>query len=303
MIFPKIVTIIINWRQPETTMECVHSLQAMDGPRPDILVIDNGSGDHSIPFLQKNLSPNQLLSLPQNNGFAGGANIGMRYALDNGYDFALLINNDAFPASSMLIKLLAEVKPDIGLLSPKILYEASPELIWFAGGQQDAKLLELRDRSQGEPDGPKWAASRDVDYLLGACLLVNLQVAASVGLFDEHYFMYYEDLDWSIRLRQAGYRLRMVGDAVLYHRVAVSSGGEDSPNRRRYLAQSSVYFFWQHRRGGSPIAILLFRLGSALRTITRLLLQGKWDTAVAYVQGLYSGLRLVNQCKKEEKIA
>ncbi len=214
-----------------------------------------------------------------------------RRALDGGYDYALLINNDAFAAPNMLDRLLAATGPTIALVSPKIYYEARPDTLWFAGGRRRRQSLDIADMARDEKDGPEWAADRDVDYLLGTCLLVNLAAAATAGLFDERYFMYFEDLDWSLRLQQSGYRLRLAADAHLYHRVAASSGGLESPFRRYHLARSGVIFWRTHRRVGNPPAILVFRAASALKMLSRLLMKGKFAVAAAYWRGLRDGLR------------
>lgn len=287
---PSILAIILNWQQAEITLQCVAALRKMPAPALDILVIDNGSADSSMAVLQKSQLDFRLLALPENLGFASGNNHGLRLALDEGYDYALLLNNDAFAAPDMLSTLLAETGPDIALLSPKIYYESEPACIWFANGRQQKAVLDLRDTGQGEMDGPQWAKSRDVDYLLGTCLLVNLPLIKQVGLLDERFFFYFEDLDWSIRVRQAGYRLRLVAGAHLWHRVAVSTGGEeDSPLRRYHLARSSVIFWRRHARLGSPLLITLFRIGSALKMVSRLMLTGRWAVAGAYLRGLRDG--------------
>lgn len=292
---PRVLAITLNWRQPQMTLECVRALQAMGAAAAaaalDILVIDNGSGDDSAALLgaQEGF---RLLLLPRNVGFAAGNNHGLRLALEQGYDYALVINNDAFPAPDMLARLLAQAAPQIGLLSPKIYFEADPTRIWFGNGRQAPHTLDLRDTGLGQPDGSAWAASRDVDYLLGTCLLVDLPAMRRVGLLDERFFMYFEDLDWSIRFRSAGYRLRLAADAHLYHRVAISTGGsEDTALRRYYLAYGSVIFWRRYAHRGSRLAIVAFRLLSALKMVGRLTLRGQPAVAAAYLRGLRDGWR------------
>ncbi len=289
----RVLVIILNWRQPETTIECVQTVRAMPTAHVDILVIDNGSGDNSMMQLQKKLPPEvSLLALPQNLGFAGGMNCGLRQAIEAGYDYALLLNNDAFPAADMLDCLLAEAAADVALLCPKIYYEAAYTRIWFAGGRQDRCLLEMRDSGKGKEDGQFWSISRDVDYVVGTGVLVNVTAVTHAGLLDECFFMYYEDLDWSIRFRRAGYRLRYVASAHLYHRISLSSGGENSPLQRYYQARSSVIFFMRHAHAACAWAIALFRFGSAVKTVCLFLLQGQTNTARAYLRGLYDGWQM-----------
>lgn len=291
---PQILAIILNWKQPEITIECIQALQQMTYRHLAILVLDNGSGDDSCEKLKKNSDNIEIIALPKNLGFAGGCNWGMRHAKKLGYDWVLLINNDAFAAPDMLTHLVKEIEDDVALLAPKIFYEEEPSLIWFAGANQHKLILEMRDSGQKKSDNPRWK-TRDVDYLVGTCLLVNLGVVWDVGLLNEGYFMYYEDLDWSILLRKAGYRLRFVSRAHLYHRVSLSTGGEGSALHRYYLARSSVLFFHRHANEGIPILIFLFRFGSAIKIITVLFLQGRWATIKAFLSGLHSGYQAIKK--------
>ena len=289
---PRTLAITLNWRQPQVTLECVQALLALQSPNLDILVIDNGSGDDSVEILKQYEPKFELLTLPQNVGFAAGNNHGLRLALDKGYDFALLINNDAFAAPDLLERLLSQTDGDIGLLSPKIYYESDPNRIWFAGGRRQSLTLDLVDTGRGKFEDQQSINSREVDYLLGACLLVNLRAARVVGLLDERYFFYFEDLDWSLRFLEAGYRLRFVEDAHVYHRVAVSTGGEvDSLHRRYHLAFGSVLFWRKYAHLGNPVVIVAFRLISAVKMISRLTLTGRWRVAAAYLRGLRDGWR------------
>ncbi len=300
---PRILAITLNWQQPEMTLNCVQVLQEMEYDTLDILVIDNGSADGSVQLLQNRLPANvNLHVMPDNLGFSSGCNVGLRQAIEDEYEYALLINNDAFAAPDMLANLLAEAAPDIALLSPKIYYESEPERIWFANGRQHPITLDLRDTGRGELDGSRWSDSHDVDYLLGTCLLVNIEAIKEIGTLDSLFFMYFEDLDWSIRLRQAGYRLRLVADAHLYHRVAVSSGGLESSSRRYYLARSSVIFWHRYAHLGSPVIVFFFRLGSGIKMVGRLLLKRETAVASAYLRGLRDGWRVATATKSKNKI-
>lgn len=285
----KILVVILNWRQAPLTIECVRVLKSVDWQNLDILVIDNGSDDNSAELLAKVLSPNELIMLPENRGFAAGSNAGLRQARESGYDYALLLNNDAFPTSDMLARMIAHIGPDVALVSPKIFYEVDPERIWFAGGDRHPITLDLINTGRDLPDSPQWSVSRDVDYLLGTCLLVNLAATENCPYFDEIYFLYFEDLDWSLRLKAQGLRLRLAADAHLYHRVAASSGGLNSPWRRYHMARSSVIFWRRYAYLGRPMIILLFRLASAVKSLLLLALTGRLTVARAYLNGLRDG--------------
>lgn len=292
---PSILVVILNWRQPTLTIACVDAVQEMTGPPLDILLIDNGSGDDSAEILAQTLPDIPLLKLPENLGFAGGCNVGLRQAINQGYHYALLLNNDALPEVEMLNQLLAAMTEDTGLVGPKVLYHPERDYVSFGGGRQHRTLLELRDEKGNQKDQPDWQETEAVDYLWGTCWLVNLAATQKVGLLDERFFMYYEDLDWSIRFRQAGYRLLWVGKARLYHHESRSTGGTDSPLRRYYLARSSVLFFRRHGHLGRPFFILLFRLGSAIKMVARLLILGKRESARAYLHGMRDGWKLADE--------
>ncbi len=287
---PRILAITLNWRQPEITMKCVKALQAMNGAGLDIFVIDNGSKDHSVEYLKNELpAAVEFMPLTENGGFAVGNNIGLKKAMAHGYDYALLINNDAFATPDLLTELLKEANPNIALISPKIFYDGHKKRLWFAGGKMHRRTLDLQETGRGQLDGTHWQTSRDVDYVLGTCLLVNLDALEDVGLLDENFFMYFEDLDWSLRCRQAGKRLRLAAQAHLYHAVAVSSGGLETPVRRYHLARSGVIFWRRHAKEGNPLAIFFFRLGSSLKMVARLLVTGKTAVLSAYLRGLRDG--------------
>lgn len=286
------LAIVLNWQQPQVTLACVDALLRLQNPNLDILVIDNGSGDESVEILKASDALFELLELPENVGFAAGNNRGLGLAIERGYEYALLINNDAFAGPQMLERLLAQTADDVALVSPKIYYDSDPNRIWFAGGTRHPLTLDMRDTGLGESDGPRYGDSKDVDYLVGACLLVNLQAARVVGLLDESYFFYFEDMDWSLRFTEAGYRLRLAADAHCYHRVALSTGGEeDSAQRRYFLAYGSVLFWKRNAHFGNTAVITAFRMISAAKMVTRLLMMGNRDIAAAYLRGLRDGWR------------
>ncbi len=192
---PTVLAITLNWRQAETTLACVRALQAMAYPNLTILVIDNGSGDGSAEKLAAELPPEvRLRNLSENVGFAAGNNVGLREAIDQNFDFALLVNNDAFAAPTMLACLLVEAGIDVGLLSPKIFYATEPKMIWFGDGHMNPTTLDLCGTGRGQLDSPQWLQSRDVDYVLGTLLISKFAGFINRGLVDEQYFMYSEDL-------------------------------------------------------------------------------------------------------------
>jgi len=152
-------------------------------------------------------------------------------------------------------------------------------------------LLEMTGGHGRGPDNGRWSDTIERSVLVGCGLLIRRDLLERVGLFDERFFMYYEDLDLCLRARRAGYRLLLVPSAKMWHKVAVSSGGRDSPGERYHMARSSVLFFRKHARSWQVPFIAPYRTASAVKTVTRLLLRRRPDSARAYLRGLRDGLR------------
>ncbi len=133
----KTLIVILNWNTYEMTRECVQSLSAMTGDSFEILIVDNGSHDGSLENLRHAFPQLTIIANGRNLGFAAGANVGMKRALDQGADYVLLVNNDTVVQPDLLAELLAEAKrtPQAGMISPKIYYADPPDRIWWAGGK------------------------------------------------------------------------------------------------------------------------------------------------------------------------
>jgi GT2 family glycosyltransferase len=130
-----------------------------------------------------------------------------------------------------------------------------------------------------------------VDFITGCGMLISRRCLEQVGLFDERFFMYYEDSDYCLRALRAGLRAVVEPRAVMLHKVAVSSGGSDSPNERYQMGRASLQYFRKHARPWQWPLIGPYRAASALRTIGRLARRGRWPAARAYLRGLRDGAR------------
>ncbi len=286
---PIVYVVTLNWNRPDDTLACLASLRGQQGAFDlRLIVVDNGSTDDSVERIHAAFSAADLLEAGRNLGFGGGMNLGINYALERGAEYILLLNNDTLADSGLVEQLLCHVAPGVGMIAPAIFYAKAPKRIWSVGGGFSTVLLEATgNHGRGRPLPTE---SMERGFLAACALLVPRQVFERVGLFDERFFMYYEDLDFCLRVRQAGYRLLIAPQARLWHKVAVSSGGESSPAERYRMALSSVLYFRKHARGWRCGAIALFRFGSALKTTLRLLLRGEWAAACAYWRGLRDGL-------------
>ena len=171
----------------------------------------------------------EVVRSDRNLGFAGGSNLGIQRALALGADHVLLLNNDTDVDAGFLAPLVAEAcKPDVGAVCPVIVFAERPEVIWYAGGRYDpTRGYNGRALGKGEQDGERWRGVRETDWASGAAMLVPRAALDKVGLLDERLFLYYEDIDWSLRARKAGLRLLVTGESRVRHKVSMGSGGEE----------------------------------------------------------------------------
>lgn len=288
---PLVYTMILNWNRCEDTLACLASLTKLDYPRLRLLLVDNGSSDETPLVVSQQFPDVEIIVNERNLGFASGCNVGLRHALKRGADYVFLLNNDTFVDPAALSHLIDLAHPkDVGMVIPKIYYAAEPTRIWSVGGMRHPWTIEDTGNGRGQIDVGQWDEVIERDYVVACALLLSRRFLTEVGLFDERFFMYYEDFDLSLRARQAGFRLLLSPQARVWHKVAVSSGGSDSPNERYLMARSSVLFFHKHVRGLRWLIVLPYRTGSAIKTVLRLVGHGRGQSARAYLRGLRDGL-------------
>ena len=289
-ITPLVYAITLSWNRCQDTVACLASLSQLDYPNLRLLLVDNGSTDGTPDTVAQNFSHVQIIINEKNLGFAGGCNVGLQHALSQNADYILLLNNDTEIDSMALRYMLDQTRPDVGMIAPKIYYHADPTRIWSIGGECHSLTIEKTHDACGQLDIGQWNAVLEREYFVGCTLLFSRQFLTEVGLFDERFFMYYEDSDLSLRARQAGFKLLLTPQAHVWHKVAVSSGGSDSPNERYWMARSSILFFHKHISGWRWFIIIPYRTGSAIKTILRLLWHRRYGSMKAYMKGLHHGL-------------
>jgi GT2 family glycosyltransferase len=228
-----------------------------------VVVVDNGSTDGSPEHLAPLLSApwGELVQARRNLGFTGGANLGLRLAFERGADYAFLLNNDATVAPDCITKLVeaAEPRPEVGFVGPKILWAEEPDRVWSAGISIAWHRTTIESH-RNAPDDGRFDGCRIVQGLSGCALLVRRAVLERVGLLDERYFAYYEDLDWCLRARHAGFRCLYVGAARSSHVGSATSdphtGRSQSAFLNYYAARNILLFMGTHApRAVRPLAL------------------------------------------------
>lgn len=236
---PKVFIIILNWNNWSDTLECLESLKNNDYPNEQVVIIDNGSK-------KKPQAPDSEIKIiynKENLGFAGGNNVGIKYALEKGADYILLLNNDTLVKQDFLTKLVeaGESNKDFGLLGPKIYFAGQKEKIWFAGGQVNwlynkGIMKGYNEIDKGQYDLP---AIQETEYITGCCLLIKRATIEKIGLMPEDYFLYYEDTDWSLAAQGVGFKCVFVPRAKIWHKGSKSSI-EGSPSYIYYHIRNGL---------------------------------------------------------------
>lgn len=289
---PKVFVIILNWNGYRDTAECLRSLKRLIYPSCEVVVVDNRSTDGSVTKLQEEFKEVVYIENKENLGFAEGNNVGIRYALEHGADYVLLLNNDTLIKADFLEALVktAEVDEQIGIAGPKI-YEGLPDSIrlWYAGGSVDWKRMKTVHRGFHEDDRGEWDQVEDVDFVSGCAMLIRRPLLERIGLLDDRYFLYYEDTDYCVRACKAGFRIVYVPQAVVYHKAWTSSGGQSSPLRLYYMTRNRLLLMESHLdRGAKRRFLLYFFYDGILRRAVYLVVKGK--SPVKGIHALWDGL-------------
>lgn len=222
---PRVDIIILTWNGLEDTVECLESLRSIDYPQYRITLVDNASTDGTRETVRERFPDVNYIYSDTNLRFAGGNNLALRRTLDEGFDFALLLNNDTVVEPAFLSRMVetALSDPAVGMVGAKIHYYDYPDTIWFAGGRVNMKIARMRHRGIGKIDDGRFDEPCESNFLNGACLLIRCGLLRKIGLLDETFFLYGEDLDLCLRAMEAGYKLYYQPQARIKHKVSRSS--------------------------------------------------------------------------------
>lgn len=253
--------IILNWNGLEDTRACLRSLQDGSAPPHVFYVVDNGSTDGSAEAIAREFGDNvRLIRNRRNLLFAGGNNIGIRRALADGCDGVLLLNNDTVVQSGMLEAMRAAwVKTGEAVLCPKIYYAGSKRF-WYAGGTLKLHRALARHRGIGEADRGQYDVMGETDWATGCALFAPRAVFDRVGLLDEGFGLYAEDLDFCIRAKQAGFPVYYVPEAVVEHKVSASLGGNWSIRKNTLKSRALRRLLRKHLPGRAHRMVALLDL-------------------------------------------
>ena len=287
---PTVGIVISNYNGWQDTVQCLQSLQKQTFTDFEIILLDDASTNDSVGQLQAHLPQNTVfLPQSQNLGFAAANNVGIRRALADGCDWVLLLNNDTVAAPDFLQNLLANT-PAGAVSCPKMLFLDPPDEIWFAGGTLDRATGKVKHLGGHQKDGPAFSQPQQVSFITFCCVLLPRAVIERVGFLDETLFMYCEDVDYCLRLADAGVPLWFLPQAKIWHKAGGSAGGMLSVY---YITRNTLYLTctgkskaYARAKTVGPLAA-----GAARYALTRLLGRkkgrsyGAWRGALDFWRG------------------
>ncbi|MGD8413462.1 MAG: glycosyltransferase family 2 protein [Candidatus Latescibacterota bacterium] len=271
---PKVAVVVLNWNGKALTLDCIRSLLDIPTPNVETIVVDNASSDGSVEAVRGEFGDRVVLTVNDHNlGFAAGNNAGIRTALDRGADLVLLLNNDTVVDAGLIDSLLRpfEGAPEVGIAGPKIYYYTPPDQIWFAGGELFLARGLSRHIGIREADRGQFDQQRDVDYVTGCALMARREVFETVGFLDPTYVAYYEDADFCVRARNAGFRVVYVPEGKVWHKISASTGGQVSRRKVTRKLKSTWKFFGRYARPWHWLTIPFFFAADVIRIVTLVL--------------------------------
>lgn len=268
----KVAVVTVNYNGEKDTLELLESLQKLSPSSYQLktIVVDNGSSDNFVEIASKKYPDIDILQNGVNKGFSGGFNRGIEHALIWGADYCLIINNDALVPDKKLIPPLLETfekNPEAGIVLPKILFAPGYEfrkerykaqdkgkVIWFAGGKFDWENVVSIHRGIDEVDDGTFDNELEIDFATGCCFLVKREVLEKVGLFNEDYFAYFEDAQYSKRVIDAGFKIFYNGSVSIFHKVSRTTE-IGSPLIDYYLTRNRLMFGFKYSNGRTKFAL------------------------------------------------
>lgn len=239
-----VAVVILNWNRWPDTVACLESLRRLDGPAPHVIVVDNGSHDRSAEHIRSAFPSATVIEAGRNLGFAGGSNLGIRQALGGTARFVWLLNNDTVVAPDALVAMtdVMEGSDEVGIVGSVVRRFAPLDSVEaWGGGTVNAYLATTRRVTM--------PGKGRLDYVAGTSMLIRREVFEDVGILDEDFFFYMEDVDFSCRAVACGWRLAVAPKGIVFHKggATVNNGDRQRSGRAdRHHVRSSGVFIGRH---------------------------------------------------------
>lgn len=297
----KLAIVLVNWNSFDLTRDTLASLQRTHYKAYDCIVVDNGSVDNSAEQLAAAFPEIILLKAGTNKGFTGGNNIGMQYALDKGYEYIMMLNNDVEVDPDFLYPLIQKLEENknIGAVQPLIYFHHNKNLIWNAGSTFNSVfgICATPNYNQQDASHAQTKIQKQIDWITGCAFMIRASVLQQVGLLKEGFFIYYEDVDLSFRIKAAGHALAYVPASVLYHIAGMSHKTKEkgkegfvSPKVHFLNARNRIWFLKTHTSLWAIPTVTLFHTFYFFSIGFYFIFRARWQKWKAWNRGIWHGL-------------
>ena len=289
----KLLSIItINYNGLKDTCELIDTLP-LNNETIEVIVVDNASTQDEATELEKRYPLIIVIRSDKNLGFAGGNNLGIQAAHGK---YLFFLNNDTIltqPSTLSLLITRLESSDQIGMVCPKIRFTWGKQPIQYAGYTPLSKIT-LRNNSIGfgEQDNGQYDTPHPTPYAHGAAMMVKREVIEKVGMMPNCYFLYYEELDWSMMIRRAGYDIWYEPACTIFHKESQTTG-QQSPLKAYYITRNRLLFAQRNINGGKKYLTYLYLIGIvSVRDILKYLCKGHINMAKAVMKGIKDFFKL-----------
>jgi hypothetical protein len=228
--------IILNWNGKRITEECLLSLEFQLNKNIEVIVVDNHSNDGSSEYLKKRFPWIKLIKSSKNLGYAGGNNLGVKNSKGR---YLLVLNNDIIVEKNFIKEIIRNRKK-ADILGVKNYYYGYKNLLWAIGSKLNKYTFRASLIGNKKIDSSKINKTK-VEFIVGSAMLINREVIKKIGFLNEKFFLYYEETEWQLKAKKAGFKIDWIPSAKLWHRVAFSTGGGRTPISSYYLVRNRAY--------------------------------------------------------------
>lgn len=285
----KISIVLVNYNGRDYNNKCICSiLNSTVKENLQIVVVDNASTDDSLSDLKAHWSQNEqvsIIELEQNYGFSRANNEGIKWSIENGIHYFLLLNNDTEIQPDAIEKMWEAQKERKSIVVPKVLYADRPDIIWCAGGKFSPFIKKPGQRGINQRDEGQFDVSGECEFANGCALFLSKEIIDKIGFLEERFFLYYEDTEYSLRAQENDVNIWYCSEAVVYHKVNGSTKGNEKPANAYYITRNWLMCNRMHMKKGFYIFFIYF-LMNRTAWMTIWCLQGKMDMNRAVAKGM-----------------
>jgi len=282
-----IYTIILNTNRKQDTLEALGSLFANQYSNFKVILLDNHSTDGSVVAIRTEFPQVQVIELEKNLGYTGNNNIGIEAAIQQGADWLLVLNEDTLLAPDCLEHLVeaGEADAGIGIVGPMVYHHDEPDIIQSAGGSLGA-WWRSKHIGQNERDRGQFTTPLPVEWVSGCAIMLRRQVIEQIGGLDERFFYYWEETEWCVRARKAGWQIVHVPAAKLWHK-GVQRLYQPNVSVAYYNTRNRFLMFSKHK---APLKAWGFAWFETVRTLLSLSLRTKWRDKREHRDAMFQGM-------------